>query len=77
MSLNKLSDKSSVYMLELAPKSGSWDYRGITQISQLGQYHNLTVKNSSTRLYTVVNCMHQLNRNLMTTISEEMKENLK
>ena len=61
-------------MLELAPKSGGWDYIGMKYISQLGQYHCLTIKNNKTRLYTVVNCMQRPNRVLMANISSEMEE---
>ena len=64
-SLRRLWSQSRVFMVELAPTNGRWEYEGIHKLEQLGQYHCLTINNSKSRLYTVVNCMQPSNRALM------------
>ena len=73
--LRKLSPDSAVYLLQLAPKNGKFEYKGLQHVSQLGQYFVLTINNSKTRLYTSVNCINNSNRALMASIAEEMRDN--
>lgn len=72
MEVRKLWEKSKVNLVELSPKVGRWEYEGIQKISQLGQYHCLTINDKKSRLYTVVNCMQKTNRALMNSITPEM-----
>lgn len=69
VSVKKLSEGSIVFLLEIAPKVGSWEHKGIHTISQLGQYHCLTINDDKSRLYTVVDCMQRQNRLIMASIA--------
>ncbi len=47
----------------------SSQFRGYTDVRQIGQYYSLTINNKKTRLYTVVNFLQPENINLLIKIS--------
>lgn len=59
---------NSIYAPYLTSKGGMILYRGYSEPSQLGKYYAVTIDNSLTRLYTMVNFLSNENIKLMSSV---------
>ena len=57
----KISPNANVYIINIAIKTIKFDYTGYTNLSQIGQYYAVTADDKITRLYTMVNFLHNNN----------------
>lgn len=83
VSVNHVSQpckSSSIYAPYLTSKAGQILHRGYSEPSQLGKYYAVTIDNSLTRLYTMVNFLSNENLRLMSGIAgvsfEDKKQTL-
>jgi hypothetical protein len=49
-----ISEKGSIYELQLKKKEGRFDFKGYSSLRQIGRFYALSANNRFTRLYTSV-----------------------
>ena len=58
-----------IYVPYLASNFQPFSFRGYEDVSQLGKYYALTIDDSLTRLYSVVNFLHPTNLAMFSKVT--------